>query len=576
MRPLTLSLRRIALVLAATLPASTACRNGSSSTSAADGTDTVGDDATAGTGNTTATSGGTVDDTGTGGSFDFQPAPGGLRKLLAREYRSTVERLLGPEAAGAAAPPTDVPQEGFDAVGAAILPLDGVVIETYETSARAVAKAAVANRARLTEIAPCVAGSPDAGCYTEVAETLGRMAFRRPLDDEEISRYAAVGEHARDWAEGDFFAGLEFEIAAFLMSPSFLYLVEIGESDPEGGYRKLGANEVATRLSIFLLGRGPDQELLDRAAAGDLDTSEQIRSVAEDLIGSPRARTALAGFFDEYLRVRNLRTTSKNAELFPTYSVDLAEDMRQETLALVNDVIWTRDADYRELFTADYTFVNDRLAQHYKIPSPGSGDVFTKVNWPADQHRAGVLSQAGFLTFQSSSLRNSPTKRGRFVQQSVLCNQIPPPPPEVVPVLPEVPEDATLREVLDMHKDVEGCATCHGSTDPVGFAFEYYDAIGAFRPQENGRDIDASGAISGLGEWNDAVELAALLGVDPRTSMCLINNLIRGQLGHKETPGELDAIIALDAKFGEADFRMQRLLVEFTASPLFNLVDEPK
>lgn len=554
-----------------------ACHHGSDQAS-------TGGDGTADDGGTTGGSGGSgsgsegsgsVDDTGTGGGSDFQPAPGGLRKLLAREYVSTIELILGAEAAAAATPPPDVPQEGFDAVGAAILPLDGVVVESYETSARAVAKAAVANRDRLTELAPCLAANPDASCYTEVARSFGRLAFRRPLDDEEVATYAAVGSHGQDWADGDFYTGLEFEIGAFLQSPSFLYLVEVGEADADSGYRKLDANEVATRLAIFLLGRGPDEDLLDKAASGDLDSADQIRGVAEDLVASSRARTALSGFFDEYLRVRNLPTTSKNAELFPTYSVDLAEDMRQETLLLVNDVVWTRDADYRELFTADYTFVNDRLAAHYGLPAPG-GNGFTKVQWPAGQHRAGVLSQAGFLSYQSSSLRNSPTKRGRFVQQSVLCNQIPPPPPDVVPVLPEIPDDATLREILDTHKDADGCSTCHGSTDPVGFAFEYYDAIGAFRSTENGKPIDASGTIDGFGSWNDATELAALLGNDPRTSMCLINNLIRGELGHKETPGEFDEIAALDARFGDNDYRLQRLLVEFTASPLFNLVDEPK
>jgi hypothetical protein len=237
-------------------------------------------------------------------------------------------------------------------------------------------------------------------------------------------------------------------------------------------------------------------------------------------------------------------------------------------------VVWEEELPYTELFTADYTFVNDQLAELYGINPPGS-DTHVQVQWPGDQDRAGYLSQASFLTYQSGPLRNSPTKRGRFVQQSVLCNEIPPPPPDVEPTLPPIPPDATLREILEMHMEQDGCS-CHASTDPIGFAFEYYDAIGAYRDNENGQPIDASGSVAELGEWTNAAEFAAIVAQDPRISTCLIQNLIRGQLGHKETPGETDAIFALDDSFVAANHNLRELLVEFPTSPLFQYVDEPK
>ena len=157
----------------------------------------------------------------------------------------------------------------------------------------------------------------------------------------------------------------------------------------------------------------------------------------------------------------------------------------------------------------------------------------------------------------------------------MLCYEIPPPPENVDPTLPPIPPDATLREILEMHMEQEGCS-CHNDMDPIGFAFENYDAIGAYRTMENGQPLDSSGSIEGIGEWADAAEFAALLAADPRVSTCLIQNLIRGQIGHKETAGETSSILALDEKFGAADHRVRDLLVEFPVSPLFQYVDEPK
>jgi hypothetical protein len=251
--------------------------------------------------------------------------------------------------------------------------------------------------------------------------------------------------------------------------------------------------------------------------------------------------------------------------------------MRQETQLLVHDIVWERDGDYRELFTADYTFVDDRLAGLYGVDAPGQAGLYQRTDWPASQNRAGYFSQASFLTHQSSSLRNSPTKRGRFIQQSVLCTDIPPPPPGVDVTLPPLPDDATLREQLLLHMEEPSCRTCHESTDPLGFAFENFDGIGAYRTTEpNGREVSSQGELEELGSWNNARELAALVSEDPRATKCVVNNLIRGVLGHRETPGEAPGIDALDASFADSGYSMQSLLVAFPTSPVFRLVDEPK
>ncbi len=528
-------------------------------------------------GGSDASESGSGDVTGGDAGEEIEPAPGGIRRMVTREYVATIDMLLGPEAAAVAAPPVDTPQDGFDAVGAAELALDSVAVEQYETSAGLIADATIANPTRLAETAACVVGSPDAACYEDVARDFGRLAFRRPLEAAEIDLLVEVGEHGQAWGDGAFEAGLRFQLMAILQMPSFLYLVEIGQPDAESGFRKLDSYELATRMSIFLLGRGPDAAMLDLAQGGALDTDAQIREQAQAMLGSPQARAALAGFFDEYLRLADLETDSKNAELFPTYSVELARSMRQESLLLVHDIVWEQDGDYRELFTADYTFVNDALAQLYGMPGPAQAGLYARTPWPEAQHRAGYLSQASFLTHQSSSLRNSPTKRGRFIQQSVLCTDIPPPPQGVDPSLPPLTEDLTLRELLLMHLEDPSCAGCHGVTDPLGFAFENYDAIGAYRTNElGGLPVSSQGEIDGFGSWENAQELADVVAADPRTSKCFVNNLIRGELGHRETPGESAAIDALDLTFAESEFSVQTLMAEFPTSPLFQLVDEPK
>jgi len=536
--------------------------------------DPTDDDGPTGSGSESADTTDSDTDSDTSG-VEIEPVPGGIRKLITREYVNSVALLLGPEAAAVASPPADTPQEGFDAVGASTLSLTATDVESYELSARAIADAAVANKATLAEHVPCVSGSPDAGCYTDVATDFGRLAFRRPLEQVEIDTLVEVALDGQAWGDGDFDAGLKYLLTVILQSPSFLYVVEVGEPDDATGYRRLTPIEIATRMSFFLLGRTPDDTLLSKAEAGELATNSDIRTEAEAMVDSSFARQAMAGFFDEYLRLRNLPTTSKDATLFPDFDQALAESMRQESLLLVHNVIWDEELPYRSLFTSDYTFVNDRLAELYGITPPGTGDEFTQVQWPADQGRAGYLSQASFLTYQSGQLRNSPSKRGRFVQQSVLCYEIPPPPEGVDPTLPPIPPDATLREILELHMEQEGCS-CHVDMDPIGFAFENYDAIGAYRTMENGQPLDSSGSIDGIGEWSSAAEFAALLADDPRVSTCLIQNLIRGQIGHKETAGETDAILALDESFGAADHRVRELLVEFPVSPLFQYVDEPK
>jgi hypothetical protein len=325
------------------------------------------------------------------------------------------------------------------------------------------------------------------------------------------------------------------------------------------------------------LGRTPDLALLDAAEAGQLETEDQIRAQAEAMIASDDARKALYTFFDELFRLRFLEQAEKDLETFPMFSPTLAEAMRQETILLLHDIVWQNDGDYRDLFTADYTYLNDALATAYGIDPPGIGGNFMKTPWPASQNRAGFLSQGSFLTVHSHQIANSPSKRGKYVQQALLCNPIPPPPPDVMAELPDPEPGQTLRDALIQHKEDPACSTCHNAMDEVGFAFEFFDAVGAYRTLDNGQPIVASGTIEGFGSWEDAVDLGQAIKDHPSTPACLINNLLRGELGQKETDAMIEpALEQLGTAFEESGYSMKTLMVEMVASPMFRFVDEPK
>lgn len=510
-----------------------------------------------------------------GGSQAFAPPAPTIRRLLARQYRNAVRDLLGPAAAAAASPPGDSALNGFDAIGSAQLGVSDDAVTKYEISARAVATAAMGDTARIATFLSCDPAAPvDASaCRKDFARSFGRLAFRRPLDNEEVDRYAGVAEVAS--AEiGDFNSGIEYAILTFLQSPSFLYQVEIGGVDPlRPTLRRLNGYELASRMSFFLVGTTPSPELLDAAEKGLLNDADGARKAAQDLIARPEARTALNSFYSEVLELRSLDGLVKDENLFPQFSTKLAQAMREETLHLIGDVVWDQNGDYRDLLDADYTFVNGDLASLYGLPAPdGDGSNFIKVQLPPEQKRGGLLGQASFLSLFSHTSLSSPTLRGKFVRERLLCQSIPAPPANVNTVLPTDPNAKTARQKLEVHQTAPGCKSCHVAMDLIGFGLENYDAVGAFRTTENGEDIDAKSEIEGMGAFEGARELGGLLRDEPKVSSCVVRNIFRSATGHIDTSGESPEMKKLDASFVDSGYRMQDLLVELVASDAFRLV----
>jgi hypothetical protein len=429
----------------------------------------------------------------------------------------------------------------------------------------------------LDQVLPCAPTGPaDAACFQAFVVKTGRVAWRRSLDDHEIGLITNVALSAA--AEySSFELGLGYAISALLQSPYFLYSVEVGEPDAANPpYRKLSGVEIASRMSFFLLDTTPDAALLDKAESGALSTPEGARAAATEMVAKPQARAALANFFSELYRLRDIETIEKDPAMFPQFTPALAKAMKQETLELINDIVWVRNVDAREMFTANYAFVNSDLAGLYGVAAPPAG--FKKTVLPPAQKRAGLLGSASFLARFAHPGLTSPTRRGVFIQTSLLCNEIPPPPPGVETSFPadDPSQPKTMKQKLQNHMQKETCASCHKQTDPLGFALENFDAIGGYRVADQGLPIDPTGTIDGLGNFASAQDIGLILSQDPRGASCMIKNLFRNSMGHLETKGELPAIRDLEEAFATSGYRVQNLLVDLVASPAFQLVAEPK
>jgi hypothetical protein len=406
----------------------------------------------------------------------------------------------------------------------------------------------------------------------------GRLAWRRPLTEAEALRIEAAGLAAVA-AYGVAERGISSAMSAILQSPYFLYLVEIGDPDPiDPSRRVLGSLEMASRVSYFLTNEPPDDALIAAAEAGALSDAAGVRATAAALLDRASAKTALAEQYSELFRLRELDELQKDPVLFPNFNAQLKVAMRQETLMVIDEIVWQRDADAREIVDADFTYVNAPLAALYGM-SPPAGGGFERVTLPAEQKRAGLLGQASFLSRFAHPAMTSPTRRGAFVQAALLCYQVPPPPPGVDTVIPDDGTPKTMKERLELHQTVESCANCHKKMDPIGFALENFDSIGQFRTHELGHPelvIDPTAEVEGIGAFASAADLAALLREDPRVGECMVRNFYRHGLGALDGYYQSGAIGEIAGTFAASGHRLRALLADLSASDAFRFVSVPQ
>ncbi|WP_437226474.1 DUF1592 domain-containing protein [Planctomicrobium sp. SH661] len=356
-------------------------------------------------------------------------------------------------------------------------------------------------------------------------------AFRRPVTDEELARFSGLVELAVEQG-GSFEDGMEVALQAILVSPAFLFRVE-------GGRRQSGEVEIlddyalASRLSYFLWSSCPDDELFELAQENRLHEPEVLKEQTNRMLRDPRAQQLVSNFAGQWLGLRKLdtRDIAPDPEKFPNFTPEIRKDLWKETELFFGSIV-EQDRSILELLTAQYTFLNDRLAQYYGIEGV-EGPHFRKVDL-AGRHRAGLLTQGSVLTLTSYPNRTSPVKRGEWVL-SVLLGDAPPPPPPAVPGLDETSTknpDLTFRESLILHRADPGCASCHKTMDEIGFGLENFDAIGRWRTEENGRPVDASGALPDGQTFNGSDELIrVLIGRRDDFARCLTEKMLTYAIG---------------------------------------------
>jgi hypothetical protein len=375
-------------------------------------------------------------------------------------------------------------------------------------------------------------GDPnEEACARTILTTLMRRAYRRPIAKAEAEGPMAFYREGR--AEKDFDAGIARALSAVLINPEFLFRVE---SEPKktsaGGVYRISDLELASRLSFFLWSSIPDDELLAAAIAGKLSRPEELEKQARRMLADRRSFNLATNFAGQWLRLRNLEAVSPNVSLYPDFDDNLRQAFRQET-ELFFDSVLREDRSVLDLIKADYTFLNERLARHYRIAGV-YGSRFRRVTLGPDSKRGGLLRQGSVLAVTSFATRTSPVIRGVWVLGSIFGAPPPPPLPNV-PSLDESTVSASLpmRERLAAHRNNAVCANCHRTIDPVGFSLESFDGIGQWREYEgNDVPIDASGALPGVGEFRGVAGLEhALLSRPELFAGTLTEKLLTFALG---------------------------------------------
>jgi hypothetical protein len=505
---------------------------------------------------------------------NFNGGPSALRRLTVSQYKNTIRDLLGDPSSVTTALEPDTVLSGFASIGASRMALSPLVTEQFETAALELAKQVFADPARRAALVGCDA-SADSNCSERFVASFGQRAWRRPLSPAELSRYLAIAENARR-ALSDPWAGLEYALAGLLQSPHFLYRVELGTPDARTPqvYR-LDDFEVATRLAYLAWNSTPDDTLLAAAAAGELSTEAGLLREAERLLGSPRAERGLENFFDEYLQLQRLLELPQLPQFFPQVSPTLGAAMRSETQRFMSSLALS-GGDFRNALDSRTTYVNRELAALYGL-TVTAGDEFARVELPADGMRAGLLGQASFLAGNAHADAASATLRGKFIREVLLCQAIPPPPPDVVTTLPEntATGPQTRRQKLQIHSQVAACAGCHQVMDPIGLGLENFDGIGAFRTHEYGLPIDASGELDGVA-FSNPIQLGQALKQHPNLPNCLVRSLYRYATGRLESDGEAALVSELEAELGRVGYDIKKLLMSVVDSVGFRYSGAPQ
>lgn len=505
------------------------------------------------------------------------------RFMTAQQYANMIGDVFGSDIQiGTPIPPLMRSPDGLLATTAGSVGIPGGQLMQLQRTATSIAHQVVdkgdigkelpAHRSYLVPCKPKAENAPDDACAAKFIRSTGRLLFRRSLHDAEVADWVGKARegtvHLRD-----FYAGLASVLEGMLIDPMVLLVVDTTEPDPaRPGQRRLDAYSLASRLSFFLWNSVPNDAVLKAAESGEIQTPAGRARVVEMMLSSPRLEHGVRAFFDDMLHYDLFDSLAKDGMVYSRESGAVLKDAREQTLRTAYDHLIVRNRDYRALFTTRDTFMSPALASVYNVPAvPG----WAPYSFPENSPRKGILNQVSFLALHSHPGRSSPTLRGKALRETLLCQVVPPPPPNVDFSAVEDPDANlhTARERLTAHRANPVCAGCHKITDPIGLAMENFDGAGQYRTSEGGVTIDASGSLDGK-EFNNPQGLADALHDHPGLPTCLVKRMYGYGVGALTTDVDKPQLAYLNERFVASGYRVPDLLRAIALSPAFGNVAE--
>ena len=503
----------------------------------------------------------------------FEAAPGMLRRLTRTQFRNAMNDVFG-YAVDINNLDADSWDANFASIGASVVVTSDQGAEQYNTAIEGavnlVFNGAATTRSQFIGCTPT--GQSNDACLRGYIQKLGLRAWRRPLTSAELDGFVALAASASTTL-GSAVEGARWATVALFESPYFLYRPEIGAANASGGLRFTGY-ETAERLSFLIWNSLPDQMLLDQAASGALATADGIRTAAARMLATTAGREAVGNFAEEYLRLDRIATQAKDPMLYPAYSAGLQAAMVRDMRDTWTSVVFDDNASTMDLFTTTKVSVNSDLATLYGLDPTGlNSTTFQTRTLPADGPRAGILSKAALLSEFANQQSGSPTLRGRFIRESLICQTVPPPPPGVNTAAVDQPTDVpmTKRQRLEAHRSATLCASCHNLMDPLGLPLESFDAIGKYRTLDNGLPVDPTSTFEGQA-IADSRGLGVAVSQSVSVAQCFVQKYYQYAMGHELRDADGSVLNALAKAFNASGFKMQDLILAAVTSDAFSSV----
>ena len=518
------------------------------------------------------------------------PIKAGLRTLgvtfMRESSKPEVEAPTGGRRGPGGPPPPPAPPAEVD------VRLDGVRIKRFQVPAppgalfpnldkvivagpyNPTGRGDTASRERIFSCRP-TSSAEEQSCASTILTTLAHGAFRRPVTQADVKPLLAFYASGRQ--QGDFDTGIQKALTALLVSPDFLFRVE---HDPKGAATgtvfRVSDLELASRLSFFLWSSVPDAELLRVAEQGKLKDPATLDAQVRRMLADPKSDALVHNFAGQWLSLRNLSVSKPDPDLFPEYDDSLENSFGEETELFFGHLL-SEDRSVLELLSADYSFLNQRLAEHYRVPNV-YGAQFRQVAF-TDPNRGGLLGQGSILTVTSYPNRTSVVQRGKWVLETLLGTPPPPPPPDIPDLKPEGKDgrQLTAREQMEQHRTNPVCASCHARMDPIGFALENYDAVGRWRAKDAGSPIDASGVLPDGTKFVGPAELKkALAGPHADEFINTVaEKLLTYALGRGLEYYDKPAVRSITREAAQDQYRMSALVTAIVHSTPFQMRRTP-